>query len=150
VGQSRRLGAWRRPGEGVWPGTAGCLGRRWPRARTPRGRGYAPADNVKVYTCLKLKNSNFLNTSAQNSEYESCRSHYHLQLSQRPYGFFLNRFCTKGFANFECHSISMNRGYCHLGKFFTFFHSKFKTPIYMKVVSLNKLDNFHEGRFLSV
>jgi hypothetical protein len=23
-------------------------------------------------------------------------------------------------------------------------------PIYMKVVSLNKLDNFHKGRFLSV
>jgi hypothetical protein len=23
-------------------------------------------------------------------------------------------------------------------------------PIYMKVVSLNKMDNFHEGRFLSV
>jgi hypothetical protein len=23
-------------------------------------------------------------------------------------------------------------------------------PIYMKVVSLNKLDNFHKGRFLSL
>jgi hypothetical protein len=23
-------------------------------------------------------------------------------------------------------------------------------PIYMKVVSLNKMDNFHKGRFLSV
>jgi hypothetical protein len=37
-----------------------------------------------------------------------------------------------------------------LGKFFTFFHSQFEIPIYMKVVSLNKLDNFHKGRFLSV
>jgi hypothetical protein len=27
------------------------------------------------------------------------------------------------------------------------FHSKFEMSIYMKVVSLNKLDNFHEGRF---
>jgi hypothetical protein len=30
------------------------------------------------------------------------------------------------------------------------FHSKFEMPIYMKVVSLNKMDNFHKGRFLSV
>jgi hypothetical protein len=37
-----------------------------------------------------------------------------------------------------------------LGKFFTQFHSKFEMPIYMKVVFLNKLDNFHKGRFLSV
>jgi hypothetical protein len=44
----------------------------------------------------------------------------------------------------------MNRRYCHLGKFFILFHSKFGMPIYMKVVSLNKLDNFHKGRFLSV
>jgi hypothetical protein len=33
---------------------------------------------------------------------------------------------------------------------FMLFHSKFEMPIYMKVVSLNKLDNFHKGRFLSV
>jgi hypothetical protein len=33
---------------------------------------------------------------------------------------------------------------------FTNFHSKFEMPICMKVVSLNKLDNFHIGRFLSV
>jgi hypothetical protein len=26
------------------------------------------------------------------------------------------------------------------------FHSKFEMPIYMKVVSLNKLDNFPKGR----
>jgi hypothetical protein len=37
-----------------------------------------------------------------------------------------------------------------LGKFFILFHSKFEMPIYMKVVSLNKLDTFHKGRFLSV
>jgi hypothetical protein len=37
-----------------------------------------------------------------------------------------------------------------LGKFFAFLHLKFEMPIYMKVVSLNKLDNFHKGRFLSV
>jgi hypothetical protein len=30
------------------------------------------------------------------------------------------------------------------------FHSKFEMSIYMKVVSLNKLDNFPKGRILSV
>jgi hypothetical protein len=30
------------------------------------------------------------------------------------------------------------------------FHPIFEMPIYMKVVSLDKLDNFHIGRFLSV
>jgi hypothetical protein len=37
-----------------------------------------------------------------------------------------------------------------LGRFFIFFPSKFEMPIYMKVVFLNKLDNFHKGKFLSV
>jgi hypothetical protein len=37
--------------------------------------------------------------------------------------------------------------YWRLTKFFTNFHSKFEMPIYMKVVSLNKMDNFHKGRF---
>jgi hypothetical protein len=37
-----------------------------------------------------------------------------------------------------------------LTKFFTNSLSKFEMPIYMKVVSLNKLDNFYVGRFLSV
>jgi hypothetical protein len=37
-----------------------------------------------------------------------------------------------------------------LTKFFTNFLSKFEMPIYMKVVSLNKLDIFHKGRFLCV
>jgi hypothetical protein len=40
--------------------------------------------------------------------------------------------------------------YCQLIKIFTFFLSKFGMPLYMKVVSLKKLDNFHRGRFLSV
>jgi hypothetical protein len=30
------------------------------------------------------------------------------------------------------------------------FHSKFEMLIYMKVVSLNKVDNFPKGRILSV
>jgi hypothetical protein len=37
-----------------------------------------------------------------------------------------------------------------LVKFFIFSPSKFQMPIYLKVVSVNKLDNFHKGRFLSV
>jgi hypothetical protein len=49
--------------------------------------------------------------------------------------------------NFECRHVSMNRSYCQLTKFFTNFHSKLEMAIYMKVVSLNKLDNFHKGRF---
>jgi hypothetical protein len=36
-----------------------------------------------------------------------------------------------------------------LAKFFTF-STQFEMPIYMKVVFLNKLDNFNKGRFLSV
>jgi hypothetical protein len=49
--------------------------------------------------------------------------------------------------NFECHSISVNRSYWPLTKFFILFHSKFEMPINMKVVSLEKLDNFHIGIF---
>jgi hypothetical protein len=30
---------------------------------------------------------------------------------------------------------------------FMLFRSKFEMPIYTKVVSLNKMDNFHKGRF---
>jgi hypothetical protein len=63
---------------------------------------------------------------------------------------FSQQILHKRFANFECHSVSVNRMYCHLDKFFTFFHSKFEMPIYMKVVSLNKLENLYKGRFLSV
>jgi hypothetical protein len=32
-----------------------------------------------------------------------------------------------------------------LSKFFILFHSKFEMPFYMKVVSPDKLDNFHIG-----
>jgi hypothetical protein len=35
-----------------------------------------------------------------------------------------------------------DRRYYQLTKFFTFFPSKFEMPIYIKVVSLKKLDNF--------
>jgi hypothetical protein len=34
-----------------------------------------------------------------------------------------------------------------LTEFFTLFCSKFEMPIYMKVVSLNKMDNFHKVDF---
>jgi hypothetical protein len=37
-----------------------------------------------------------------------------------------------------------------LTKFFIIFLSQFEMPIYMKVVSLDKLDNFNKGRFCSV
>jgi hypothetical protein len=50
-------------------------------------------------------------------------------------------------AKFECRQVPVNRRCCQLIKFFTNFHSKFEMPIYMKVVSLNKMDNFHKGRF---
>jgi hypothetical protein len=49
--------------------------------------------------------------------------------------------------NFECHFVLVNRSYWQLTKFFTLFLSQFEMPIYMKVVSLDKLDNFHIGRF---
>jgi hypothetical protein len=47
-------------------------------------------------TCLNVNNSKFLNRTVLNFEYESWRSHTHLQFSQRIYGVFLNRFCRKG------------------------------------------------------
>jgi hypothetical protein len=104
AGQSRHLGS----GNGL--GKARDLGRRVASAggglrRGRRGgarrgrdtrRGSAPADTVTVYSLLKLKISIFLNTSAQIFEYESRRFPYPLQLSQRPYGVFLNIFCTHG------------------------------------------------------
>jgi hypothetical protein len=63
---------------------------------------------------------------------------------------FSQQILQKKLANFECQMVLVNRRYCRLTKFFTFFPSKFEMTIYMKVVSLNKLDNFHKGRFLSV
>jgi hypothetical protein len=50
-------------------------------------------------------------------------------------------------ANFECHHIPVNRSCCRLTTFLVNFLSKFEMPIYMKVVSLDKLDNFRIGRF---
>jgi hypothetical protein len=41
---------------------------------------------------------------------------------------------------FECRHVLVNRSCCRLTTFFTNFHSKFEMPIYMKVVSLDKLE----------
>jgi hypothetical protein len=49
--------------------------------------------------------------------------------------------------NFECHFVSVNSSCWQLTKFFILFHSKFEMPFNTKVVSLEKLDNFHIGRF---
>jgi hypothetical protein len=64
--------------------------------------------------------------------------------------FFSTVFLHKLLPNFECHSIPVNSNYWQLTKFSTLFHSKFKMPPNMKVVSLEKLDNFYIGRFWSV
>jgi glutamate synthase domain-containing protein 1 len=68
----------------------GAWARRMAHAMSRRGG--AAADNVTVYPCLKLKNSNFLNTSAQNFEYESCRSHYPYNFHKGHMGFFSTDF----------------------------------------------------------
>jgi hypothetical protein len=62
-----------------------------------RGRGHSWPVLVLLSLDLNTINYKILNRSAQNIEYESCRSHYPLQLSQRLYGVFLNRFCKKSF-----------------------------------------------------
>jgi hypothetical protein len=51
------------------------------------------------------------------------------------------------YPKFECHSVSMNRRCWQLTKISTLFHSKLEMTTYIKVVSLNKLDNFYIGRF---
>jgi hypothetical protein len=61
--------------------------------------------------------------------------------------FFSTDFAGTPLANFECRHVPVNRRYCQSIKFFINFHSKFEMPIYMKVVSLNKMDNFHKRRF---
>jgi hypothetical protein len=87
---------------GVWPWAAcGADAEDGRRAGATRGAHDIAAQrrsglNVLLVHCLKFKNSKNLYKSAQNFEYKSCRSQYHLQLSQRPYGVFLNGFCTKG------------------------------------------------------
>jgi hypothetical protein len=60
---------------------------------------------------------------------------------------FSQQILHKTLPNFECRHIPVNGRCWQLTKFFTFFLSKFEMPIYMKVVSLDKLDNFHIGRF---
>jgi hypothetical protein len=71
-------------GEGARPGMAGCLrwhglgrgrrgGRRAGAARASRRDG-ALADFVSLSTCLNTNNSNFLNRTAPNFEYESWRA----------------------------------------------------------------------------
>jgi hypothetical protein len=60
---------------------------------------------------------------------------------------FSQRILQERRANIECRAVLENRGYCQSIKFFANFHSKFDMPIYMKVVSLNKMDNFPKGRF---
>jgi hypothetical protein len=72
---------------------------------------------------------------------------YHFQKGY--IGFFSTEFA-KTVANFECQPVFMNRRCWPWSKFFMPFHSKFELPIYMKVVSLNTLDNFPKGRILSV
>jgi hypothetical protein len=60
---------------------------------------------------------------------------------------FSQRILQERRANIKCRPVLENRGYCQSIKFFANFYSKFEMPIYMKVVSLNKMDNFHKGRF---
>jgi hypothetical protein len=52
---------------------------------------------------------------------------------------FSQRILHKLQPNFECR--------WRLTTFFANFHSKFEMPIYIKVAFLDKLDNFHIGRF---
>jgi hypothetical protein len=60
---------------------------------------------------------------------------------------FFRRILQERRANIECQPVLESRRYCQSIKFFTNFYSKFEMPIYMKVVSLKKMDNFHKGRF---
>jgi hypothetical protein len=53
-------------------------------------------------------------------------------------------------ANFECQPALLNSEPCLSNQLFKLFHLKFEMPIYMKVVSLNGMDNFLKGRILSV
>jgi hypothetical protein len=78
-----------RPGEGTALDGARCgrqdgaaLARAARRARC-RGVERGWLENVSQYPCLNAKISKNSNKSAQSGEYESCRSHYPLQLLQR-------------------------------------------------------------------
>jgi hypothetical protein len=54
-----------------------------------------PAITVPMCLALDVFFSKILNRSAQSGKSESCRSHYPLQLLQRPSSVFLHGFCTK-------------------------------------------------------
>jgi hypothetical protein len=108
AGRRRRIGGPRRAPSryGVARGTRAPGGFQRPRdaaygeERAAAGgqpwaaRGGALDQIVLKVPCLKLNISKILYKSAPNVEYESCRSQTHLQLSQRLYGVFLNRFCS--------------------------------------------------------
>jgi hypothetical protein len=108
AGQSRHLGSGDGMGKardlGRWAASAG--GGLGHRCRGGHDTLRSSARNVAVQQrfgrhrdrvlAFEIENLHFLNTSAQIFEYESCRSPYPLQLSQRSYGVFLNRFCTHG------------------------------------------------------
>jgi hypothetical protein len=122
-----------------------------------RGRGVAARRHgaerdrpvlVLLSIGLNTNNSKILNRSAQNFEYESVDLTTPTTFTKAIWGFSPQNW-QKKLANIECHLVLVNRRYCQWTKFFTFSPSKFEMPIYMKVVSLNKLDNFHKGRFLS-
>jgi hypothetical protein len=103
---SRSLGAWAR-GERRGLGRRAASGSAASGADAEEGgaaraacatsrRDDALAEFVLLSSCLNANNSKFLNRIIPNFECESWRSHTHLQLSQRLYGVFLNRFCRKG------------------------------------------------------
>jgi hypothetical protein len=60
---------------------------------------------------------------------------------------FAQQVWHKMYPKFECHSVLMNKRCWQLTKISTLFHSKLEMTTYMKVVSLDKLDNFYIGRF---
>jgi hypothetical protein len=72
---------------------------------------------------------------------------YNFQKGYR--GFFSTDFELHS-CHFECQPVWLNSRSCLCNQFSKLFHSKFEMPIYMKIVSLNKMDNFHKGRILSV
>jgi hypothetical protein len=73
-------------------GRLGCRGgRRW-RAAGACGSALSAAIHSEC-PCLTAIFSRNLNRSAQCGQQKSCRSHYPLQLLQRPSSVFLTRFC---------------------------------------------------------
>jgi hypothetical protein len=115
------------PWEGARPRIGAALGRR--AARTPRWR-----------------------TTSRRGE-QLARNRFTVPLFEPSTTFtkavwcFSPRVLHKLLPNFECHHIPVNRSCCRLTTCFTNFLSKFEMLIYRKVVSLEKLDNFHIGRF---